>query len=176
MSSEDDRQHRADLQSRRDDRGEEDEDGDELVVALPELQRPAGDRGEGLPPGDGQAEHRHGVREHVEKGGRGRQRERAVERVLAAAPQLLVASRTARRGARRELGQALHEVAVGAADERRIAERLVMARHALGDAGFEPELGGTSGKRLVARIVKSSKGSCWKGQGGPSIASAVTVA
>ena len=102
--TDDDREHQTDLQARRDHRGEKDQRGDELMVALPELLRSAGDGGEGLAPGNGQAEHRHGVRQQVEKEGCRGQRECAVQRVLAPAPQLFATARTARRGAGCELG------------------------------------------------------------------------
>ena len=74
------------------------------MASLPELLSTAGDRRGGLAPGNGESEHGHGVREHVEERGRGRQREGTVERVFAASLELLAAARTARRGARRELG------------------------------------------------------------------------
>ena len=67
----------------------------------------------------GQAEHRHGVGDDVEHRRRERQRERAVERVLAAAPELPVAARAARRRPRREVREALQQVAVRAGDQRR---------------------------------------------------------
>src|SRR3989442_15701522 len=74
----------------------------------------------------GGAEHGHEVRDHAEHRRGERQRERPLERVLAAAPQLLVAARTARRCARDELREALQQVAVRAGDERGVGERLVV--------------------------------------------------
>src|SRR5437016_5713383 len=73
-----------------------------------------------------QPEHGHEVRDHAEHRRGERQRERPLERVLAAAPQLLVAARTARRCARDELREALQQVAVRAGDERGVGERLVV--------------------------------------------------
>src|SRR5262249_53557364 len=53
-------------------------------------------------------------------------RQRPVERVLAPAPQLLVAARAARRRPGWQIRQALQEVTVRAADQRGVGQRLVV--------------------------------------------------
>src|SRR5260370_10807042 len=77
-------------------------------------------------PDDCKAEHRNRVRDHVEQRGGQRQRERAIERVLAMTPELLVASRASRRCARRNLRDPLEQVAVNAGYQFWIGDWLVV--------------------------------------------------
>ena len=126
MRPEHDRQHEANLQRRRDDGGEQHQHRDDLLPVLPQVLGASDHGGRGRAPDDRQAEHRNGVRDHVEHRGRERQRERPVERVLTAAPQLLVAARAARRRARRKLREPLQQIAVRAGDERRVGDRPVV--------------------------------------------------
>ena len=67
-------------------------------------------------PDDGEAKHRHRVRDDVEEDGGDRQRKCAVERILATAPQLFVASRASGRRSRFELRDALQQIAMLASE------------------------------------------------------------
>ena len=115
----DDHQHEADLERRRDDRGEEHQPRDDLATVAPELLGASEHGGGGLAPDGREPEHGRGVRDHVEHRGRERQRERAVARVVAATPELEVAARTARGRSRLEVREPLQQVAVRAGERAR---------------------------------------------------------
>src|SRR6266566_7947956 len=82
--------------------------------------------GGSVAPDDCEAKHRNRVRDHIEQRGCERQRERAIERVLAMPPKLLVASRASRRRARRNLRDPLEQVAVNAGYQFWIGDWLVV--------------------------------------------------
>jgi len=58
-----------------------------------------------------------------------RERERAVERVDGASPELLVASRTARRCPRRQIREPLQQIALRTGDQPGVGEGLVVHGH-----------------------------------------------
>jgi hypothetical protein len=99
--------HQDNLEGGRDNRGEQHQHTDDLLPVVPQMRSSADHRGRGIAPDDCKAEHRHRVRDQVEQRRCQRQRERSVERVLAAPPQFFVASRTAGRRARVKLREPL---------------------------------------------------------------------
>ena len=100
----------------------------DVLAIAPQLQGAPEHGGEGLATYRGQAQHRHAVRDHQQHRGGERQRERAVERVLAAPPQLLVAARATRRRPWRQVRKPLQQVAVRAGEERDVGDGLVVHR------------------------------------------------
>ena len=126
--AEGDDQHQKDLQRRRDHRGEEHQAGHHLAPVAPELLGAAEHGRERLAPDHGEAEHGSGVGNRVEDRRRQGQRQGAIERVLAGAVQLVVTARAARRRSGPQRGKPLHQVAMRAGDERRVADRLIVVR------------------------------------------------
>src|SRR5262249_18262185 len=104
------------------------EPGDALAAVPPELLGTPEDRGASLVADGAQPQHGDGVGDDVQHPRPEPEGERAVERVGTVPPELLVAARAACRGARREGGQVLDEVAVGARHQPGVGDGLVVAR------------------------------------------------
>ena len=105
------------MQGRGDHGCEKHERRHEREPVFPQVLGAAQNRGEGMASDGREAEHRDTVRDHIEQRSGERQRERPIERVFAAAPELLVAARAARRSAGRELWKALQQVTIRAGDK-----------------------------------------------------------
>ena len=150
MGAEHDRQHQTDLQRRRDHSGQQHQHRDHLLPIAPQVLGASDHGSGGRAPDDRQAEHRNRVCNHVEQSGPQRQRERPIERVLAVAPQLLVAARTARRRPRREIRHPLQQVAMQTSDERGIGDRFVVHE---GYRRLRAESAGTRGSRRTVRCT-----------------------